>query len=258
MKVGIIQLEINDDESPKQRLQRVDALLENMKVCDLILLPEMWMTGYFSFDHYVCEAQSIDGEFVTHYSNMAKKLNAYLYAGSFVELKGGEYFNTSVFFDRNGALTGVYRKIHLFRYGSLEGKLLTRGKKTTVVDTEFGKIGLATCYDLRFPELFRKELELGAQIFLITSAWPLSRIDHWKIFNQARALENQCYLISCNCVGTTRKVQLGGHSSIVNPLGIVEKYAQANEDILYFDIDTSKVAQIREEFPQIKHIVPID
>jgi predicted amidohydrolase len=216
------------------------------------------MTGYNTFDNYTKEATLMDGSFVSHFAKKARALNAYLFAGSFVEKSGNHYYNTSILFNRQGKLIATYRKIHLFTYGSKEGDLLTRGTDPVVIDTEFGKVGLATCYDLRFPEQFRKELDRGAKMFLITSAWPLARLNHWKLFNAARAVENQCFLVSCNCVGTNQGVVLGGHSRVIDPWGNVLATGDERESVVSAEFDLGSVDRIREEFPQLKHRVAIN
>lgn len=255
MKITSIQLEINDHETKNSRIDRVDSLLDEVKGSDLIVLPEVWATGYFSFDRYIEESEEIDGPFVQRFASKAKELGAYLFAGSFIEKNHGKYYNTSVLFSPEGKLIGSYRKIHLFRYGSAEGQLLTRGDKPTVVETDFGKMGLSTCYDLRFPELYRAEVDLGAEFFLVTSAWPHQRLDHWRLFNAARALENQCYLISSNCVGTTQNVLLGGHSQIVDPWGTVIASGGNEETFVKTEINPENIQRSREVFPKLKHRV---
>ncbi len=255
MKIGSIQLEIKDHESKQERILRVKNMLADMKGYDLIILPEIWATGYFAFDRYVEEAEEIDGPFVQEFSQMAKSLHVHLFAGSFVEKAGEDYFNTSILINPKGDVIGSYRKIHLFRYGSQEGKLLTRGSEITVIETPFGKVGLSTCYDLRFPELYRKQVDLGAEILLVTSAWPHQRLEHWKLFNVARALENQCFLISSNCVGKNQGVLLGGHSQVVDPWGVVIAQAGEKETIVTTEIDLEEISVIREDFPQLKHRV---
>ncbi|WP_010632918.1 carbon-nitrogen family hydrolase [Sporolactobacillus vineae] len=259
MKIASIQLEIIDAESSANRAERVDGFLDGLKDCDLVMLPEIWKTGFNTFDKYIEESESLNGPFVKHFSQKARNLKVYLFCGSFVEKYNGKYYNTSVLFDPNGHLIATYHKIHLFStYGSQEGMILTRGEKPTVVDTELGPIGLSTCYDLRFPELYRRELDLGAKLFIVTSAWPIPRISHWELFNAARAVENQCFLASCNCVGSNRGTVLGGHSRVVNPWGETIATAGEHEEALRAEIDMSSVDKIRDEFPQLKHRVPID
>ncbi len=255
MKIASVQLEIKDNETKNERINRVENMLDSLKGQNLIVLPETWATGYFSFDRYIEESEEINGPFVQRFSSKAKEIGSYLFAGSFIEKNNGNYYNTSLLFDPEGKLLGAYRKIHLFRYGSKEGELLTRGNEIKVVDTEFGKMGLSTCYDLRFPELYRAETDLGAEIFLVASAWPHRRLEHWKLFNAARALENQCFLISSNCVGNTRGVLLGGHSQVVDPWGIVVASGGDEETIVKTEIDPSQIHHIRDVFPNLKHRV---
>ncbi|MEA0553047.1 carbon-nitrogen family hydrolase [Lysinibacillus irui] len=255
MKIASIQMEIKENESKIARIDRVESMIDKLKGQDLIVLPETWATGYFAFDRYVDESEEINGDFVQRFSSKAKEVQSYLFAGSFIERNNGKFYNTSVLFSPDGDLIGTYRKIHLFRYGSHEGKILTRGNEITVVDTDFGKVGLSTCYDLRFPELYREQVDLGAELLLVTSAWPHARLEHWKIFNTARALENQCFLISSNCVGNTHGVHLGGHSQVVDPWGIVMASGGDEETIVKTEIDPSQIAHIRDVFPNLKHRV---
>lgn len=255
MNIASVQVEIRDHETKQQRIERVEQMLDSLTGKDLILLPEIWATGYYSYERYMEEAETLDGSFVHKFSAKAKQLGSYVFAGSFVEKEGDNFYNTSVLFDPQGNLIAKYRKIHLFRYGSDEGKLLTAGNELVVVDTAFGKIGLATCYDMRFPELFRGLVDLGAELLLVTSAWPYRRLSHWNLFNQTRALENQCFLISSNCVGTTKGTFLGGHSQIVDPWGVVIASGGEHETIVQAQIDVTQISRIREEFPQLKHRV---
>jgi len=256
LKIASIQLEILDSETKEQRIRRAIGLVEQAaESADLVLLPEIWATGYFSFERYEYEAEPINGPYMSGLAELAKRLGVYLFAGSFVEVNGGRYYNTSALFGRQGDLLGVYRKIHLFRYGSKEGEILTRGEDVTVVDTEFGKIGLSTCYDMRFPELYRRQVDLGAELLLVTAAWPHRRLEHWQLFNAARAVENQCFVVSCNCTGTTRGEFLGGHSSVTDPWGNRIASGGEREAIVRTEIDPGEVARVRESFPNLKHRV---
>lgn len=256
MNIASIQLEITDSETKEQRIERAAGLIEQAAAsADLVLLPEIWATGYFSFDRYEAEAEPIDGPYMDRLAELSRRLGVYLFAGSFVEAHEGRYYNTSTLFGRQGELLGAYRKMHLFRYGSREGELLTRGEEVVVVATEFGRVGLSTCYDLRFPELYRRQVDQGAELLLVTAAWPHRRLAHWQLFNSARALENQCYVASCNCAGETRGVPLGGHSSVVDPWGVALASGGERETIIRAPIDPSEVARARESFPNLKHRV---
>jgi len=247
MKVSSIQLEIIDrskDENIKHALSMLDRLPDS----DLILLPEIWSSGYFSFDRYQAESEPVDGPTVTAFSNKAVERRCHILMGSFVENDGGHLYNTTLLLDPDGNIAARYRKIHLFGYQSDEKKILTSGQDIVVVDTPWGPSGFSTCYDLRFPELFRRMVDRGAKFFLIPSAWPMARLDAWRLFNRARALENLAFLISCNCAGVNAGIQYAGHSMIVDPLGQVVAEGGEKEEIVTAEIDPGLVDSAREEF----------
>lgn len=251
VRVASIQLWI-EEEDKAQRMERAESLLDRVKDADLVILPEIWNIGYFSFDLYSKESETVNGETARRMSQKAKKHGFYLHAGSFVENEDGKLFNTSLLFDPDGKLIARYRKIHLFGYGSEESQILSRGSEVVVVQTSLGKIGMCTCYDLRFPELFRIMLNQGAELFLVTSGWPYPRLEHWLMFNRIRAVENSAYLISSNCAGRNRGIQFCGHSMIVDPWGAILASAGDEECILQAEIDIEKVSVVRREFPAVK------
>jgi predicted amidohydrolase len=120
-----------------------------------------------------------------------------------------------------------------------------------VVHTRLAKIGLCTCYDLRFPELFRAMLDQGAELFLVASGWPYPRLEHWLMFNRIRAIENSAFLASSNGVGVNRGVRFCGHSMIVDPWGVILASGGDEECILRTEIDIDQVARVRREFPAV-------
>lgn len=249
MIVSSIQLEAVDVKNKQVMLAHALDMMDKCKGADLIVLPELWNVGFFNYDNYKNFAESIDGETVSALSKKAKELSAYVYTGSFVEEQSGKYFNCSVLLDRNGKNIGEFRKIHLFSYKCREPEILTPGEKITVVDTEFGRIGLATCYDLRFPELFRKmTVDFGAEYFLVTACWPFPRIEAWNALNQARALENTCYLISCNSVGVNSGIRAAGHSQIVDPWGNVIACSGYEETIVRAEIFPGRFKEFAKSF----------
>ena len=255
MKISSIQLEIKNTRSKRETIAYAMKLIESCQGEDLIVLPELWNIGFFNYDEYIAESENINGETVSAIALKAKELGSYIYSGSFVEEKDGKYYNTSILFDREGRKVLEYRKMHLFSYRCKEPEILSPGDKISVVSTEFGRIGLATCYDLRFPELFRKmAIEYGAEIFLVTSAWPFPRVEAWNILNQARALENTCYLISCNAVGVDHGVRFAGHSQIVDPWGYVLVSSGYEEMIVKAEIIEKDISKIRKEFPVLKDL----
>jgi predicted amidohydrolase len=214
-------------------------------------LPEIWNIGFMSFDRYISEAEDNNGQTLTRLREAAIKKGVFLHTGSFVEDKGGRYYNSSYLLSPDGSVLANYFKIHLFGYNSKETQLLTPGDAVVVTDTPFGKIGLATCYDLRFPELFRKMVEMGAEIFLVCSAWPYPRLEHWLMLNRVRALENQCFLISSNSVGLNQGIQFVGHSMITDPWGTILAGAGDREVIVKSEIDLAEMETARINFPAL-------
>ncbi|MDA8187291.1 MAG: carbon-nitrogen family hydrolase [Dehalococcoidales bacterium] len=252
IKVASIQLQIADGESKKDRVARVERIIDGLGEVDLIVLPEIWNVGYFSFEAYEDESETLDGETSSRMAAKAQMKGAYLLAGSIVEKAKDGLYNTSALFDRKGQLVATYRKIHLFGYGSAETRVLRPGREVVVANTELGNLGLSTCYDLRFPELYRQMIDKGAELFLVASAWPYPRLEHWKTLNVVRAFENESFLISSNCVGVTRGKQFLGHSAIVDPWGTVIASGGDFECVLKAEIDREMVGRVRAEFPPLR------
>ena len=131
---------------------------------------------------------------------------------------------------------------------------MSGGEELVVVDTSLGATGLATCYDLRFPELFRALTEGGATLVILTSGWPTPRIEHWDVLTRARAIENQMWVIACNEVGSQPGIELGGRSVVIDPKGVVVAQAGTEEEVLVVEVDPDASAAWREQFPVLKDI----
>ncbi len=250
MRVTCIQLEMKDQSKGNNRDDLLE-MLEQAPESDLIILPEIWPIGFFRFDHYQNESETIDGPIVSLLREKAREKGCYLHMGSFVEKDENGFYNTSLMFDPKGEIIAKYKKIHLFGYQSEEQQLLTPGETIITAETEFGVVGLSTCYDLRFPELFRKMVDKGATIFLVTSAWPKVRLEAWKLFCQTRALENLSFLISCNCAGFNDGKQYAGNSMIVSPQGEILAKAGEKGSVLSSNIDPKESISFRKDFPAL-------
>lgn len=247
MKIASIQLAMAD--RPKEKnIEIALTLLDQSPQSDLVLLPEIWPCGFLSFDRYRDESEPLDGPTVKIFGEKAIERKCHILMGSLVEREGEKLYNTSVLIDPAGKVAARYRKIHLFSYQSQENKILTPGKEIVVMETPWGASGVSTCYDLRFPELFRKMVDRGAKFFLIPSAWPQLRLEAWRLFNRARAHENLAYLVSCNCAGMNQGKKYAGHSMIVDPLGRVVAEGGEGEEIVAVEIDPGKVDAVRAEF----------
>ncbi|MBI2830408.1 MAG: carbon-nitrogen family hydrolase [Chloroflexi bacterium] len=254
-KVACIQLWHNDGFSKEERIAHAERLIDSAAGSDLILLPEIWNLGWWSFDSYRENSETLHGETVSRIAEKAKAVNAYILAGSIVERKDDSLFNTAVLLSPQGQIVTAYRKMHLICWGgATEAEVLKRGEEIVIVKTDLGVLGFGICYDLRFPELFRKmAVNHGVEIFLIVSAWPIARLDNWRDLCHARAVENLCYLVACNSAGINRGNQYAGHSAIVDPMGTSIASAGIYEAVLKGEIDTAEIQKARKRIPALEN-----
>ncbi|MGD8991414.1 MAG: carbon-nitrogen family hydrolase [Desulfobacterales bacterium] len=251
MRVTSIQLAMIDQPKEKN-VDHALGLIDQAPTSDLLLLPEIWPCGFFSFDRYKRDSETIDGPIVLAFKAAARKRQCHILMGSMVENDGGRLYNTSILLNPAGEIAACYRKIHLFGYQSEETTLLKPGMDIVVADTPWGKSGISTCYDLRFPELYRRMTGAGATFFLVASAWPLVRMEAWRLFNRCRAHENLAFLISCNCAGANQGKTYAGHSMIVDPLGQVLAEGAEEEQFVTAEFDPNLVAAARQKFPVLE------
>jgi predicted amidohydrolase len=255
VSVALLQVDVSDDEAVAARVTRVLDMTRSVAAAtELVVLPELWHVGAFNNDALRPNAQSRDGELVESLRAVARDTRTWIHAGSFVELvEGGRLANTSLVLNPAGEVVAFYRKIHLFGFDQGEAVMLDRGHEAVVVpDTPVGSAGIATCYDLRFPELFSELCRRGAEAVVLCSGWPTPRINHWRILIQARAIENQTWFIACNEVGRNGDYQLGGNSMVVDPKGEVVAEAGSSEEVLYADVDPKAVDIWRRAFPILR------
>jgi predicted amidohydrolase len=249
MRVHAIQLETSRSEPRQDRIARGVSLVREQHGADLVVLPELWPQGGFAYDSFEPTAEPVDGPTAALLAEAARHLGAWVHAGSLIERCAGRCYNTSLLFGPDGALVATYRKIHLFGFSGGETAVLTSGTDLVTADLGGTTVALATCYDLRFPELFRALLDRGAQMFLLPAAWPAPRIAHWSLLAQARAVENQAYVVAVNACGDQGAVTLGGRSIVVDPWGTVLAEAGQDEQVLRVDIDRALTAKTRADFP---------
>ena len=251
VKIAMVQVASPVTESMSARRERVGQMLADTRAADLVVLPELWAPGYFSFDAYPALAEPLDGETVTAGQEWARDLKCFLHLGTVLERSAdGRMHNTAVLIDPSGVVIHAYRKVHVFGYESREAELLTPGTSVDVVDTALGQIGSTTCYDLRFPELWRLLIDAGAKTVVTPAAWPAARVEHWRLLTTCRAVEEQVVLIACNAVGVQAgDVELAGHSRVVDPWGEVLAEAGTDESVTLVDVDLSIVDRVRSEFP---------
>lgn len=183
---------------------------------DLLLLPELWLHGYDLEQAQEWAAPLGEGGFATM-AAMARDFGLYL-AGSLLERHAGGVSNTAALYGPDGSLLGTYRKVHLFGLMQ-EPRYLVPGDGCVLCPTPWGQVGLAICYDLRFPEPFRVMALAGAVLFLVPAQWPVPRLDAWMLLARARAVENELFVATCNRVGTDGDQVFPGRSAVLDPWG---------------------------------------
>ena len=253
-RVALLQLDVGPHLSVADRIAQGLQHISNLKgLCDVAVLPELWSVGPFNVSDFDTRSGTLDAHLAETLSRAAREAAVWLHAGTFIEMGDEGPTNTALVFDVDGHKIADYRKIHLFGFDQGEAAFFTRGNAPVVIPTSpLGTVGLATCYDLRFPELFRKLVDAGAQTFVISSGWPQERINHWRVLVQARAIENQAWVIACNSAGHNETAELCGHSMVVDPLGNIVAESDERPATLIVDIDTTDVVSIRERFPVLK------
>ncbi|MET7679278.1 carbon-nitrogen family hydrolase [Streptomyces sp. NPDC005423] len=253
MRASLIQIAVDEDESVASRRERVASLVREQAGADLVVLPELWTTGAFAYELFDREAEPLQGPTFEAMAKAATDAGVWLHAGSIPERDpSGSLFNTSLVFSPSGELAAVYRKIHRFGFDRGEAVLMSAGDELVTVRLPDTTIGVATCYDLRFPELFRGLVDAGAETFVLSAGWPERRRSHWTLLAQARAVENQSFVLACGTAGDHAGVPQAGHSIVVDPWGEVLAEAGAGEEILTVDFDPGRTATTRDQFPALK------
>ncbi|WP_395361485.1 carbon-nitrogen family hydrolase [Streptomyces sp. YH02] len=253
MRASLIQIAVDPDEPVDARRARVARLVrEESGRADLVVLPELWPMGAFAYESFAAESEPLNGPTHRAMAAAARDAGVWLHAGSFVEAEGGALYNTSLALSPDGELAASYRKIHRFGFDKGEAVMMAAGEDLVTVDLPHLTVGVATCYDLRFPELFRGLVDAGAQAFVVPAGWPARRRAHWSLLARARAVENQAYVLACGTAGTHAGVEQAGHSIVVDPWGETVAEAGPDEEILRVVLDPAKVTTTREQFPALK------
>ncbi|WFB60947.1 carbon-nitrogen family hydrolase [Paenibacillus sp. BR1-192] len=214
---------------------------------DVIVLPEMWNTGY-ALDRIQELADPMGQETSSMLSEFARKHRIQVVGGSVAERIEDRIYNSMYVFNRNGEQIAKYSKIHLFRLMD-EEKFLQAGQQTVTFDLEEMKAGASICYDIRFPELSRTLALGGAQVLFVPAEWPHPRLHHWRTLLIARAIENQMYVVACNRVGTSGETDFFGHSLIIDPWGEIIAEGDERETIVTGMLDCKLTDEVRGRIP---------
>jgi deaminated glutathione amidase len=262
IKIGLAQ--INTQDKKQDNLVSAEKLIVELadKGAQLIMLPE-----YFNFlgpDEFKSQnAETLDGsESLATIQRKARELKVHIHIGSYLEKDGDRLYNTGVVFDPTGEVIAKYRKIHLFDVvvpggiEYLESNTITPGDEVVTFNIGDITFGMSTCYDLRFPELYRRLADKGAQVILVPAAFTLQTgRDHWELLLRARAVENLCWVAATGQWGPSPPDHICyGRSMVINPWGLVVAQARDGVSTVVTDIDLGILEKTRTSFPALNHL----
>ena len=260
IKVAAIQMPTLTDKM--QNVRTAGIYLEKIKdeKPDFVILPEMFCCPYQT-QNFPVYAEEEGGPVWQQLSEYANQYGIYLIGGSMPEKDAeGKVYNTSYIFDRQGKQIGKHRKVHLFDIDVTGGQTfkesdtLTAGDHDTVFDTEFGRMGVILCFDIRFPELARMLVNDGAKAIFVPAAFNMTTGPaHWELSFRTRALDNQIYMIGCAPMRDESAGYISwGHSIVTDPWGRVIDMLDEKEGVLLTELDLDYEEQVREELPLLK------
>lgn len=260
-KIGVCQLTVGREKKENLRKAREMIIQAAAGGAKVAVLPEMFNCPYQAslFPAYAEEFPG--GPSLEMLSETARFLRIYVVGGSIPERAGERVYNTSFIFGPDGKLLGRHRKAHLFDVdlpGGVrvrESSTLSPGNEMTVLDTELGPVGVAVCYDIRFPELFRLMALKGAQVIFVPAAFNLTTGPaHWEITFRVRAVDNQVYVVGASPARDAGAAYVAyGHSLVVDPWGEVLAAAGEGEEIIYAEINPERTGEVRGRLPLLKH-----
>lgn len=261
MNVALLQLRIEGGRLEQNRESAVAAIESAAEAgADLLVLPELWNVGFFAAEDYERAAEPLSGPTLSRVAELADTFDVAILAGSVIEdLKATAgptpsetgLSNTSVLFGPDGTRRATYRKHHLFGYESAEADQLVPGERLETAELGGFTIGITTCYDLRFPALYRDLLDRGVTLFLVPSAWPYPRVEHWQLLPRARAVENLAYVAAANGVGRFEEAELLGRSTVYDPWGTTLSSSGGEPALVTAEADPERIAEMRSEFPAL-------
>jgi len=246
-RLAVVQMHIAAGELERNRRRMLELTRGALDGgARLVVLPELCTCGY-DLPNLDRLAETLDGETTERIADLAGRYGAYL-AWGMAEKDGDRFYNTLVLLGPDGILRARYRKTHLIPLLH-EPEYFAAGDEVVTVPIGIGTLGLALCYDLRFPGLFRRMAAEGAEVFLVAAQWPGERLGHWRTLTEAAALHNLTYVVAATGVGMCLGDALAGHSAVVSPWG--ERVAEAGdgEEILFATMDLAQVAEARQKLP---------
>jgi omega-amidase len=244
MRIALAQFNVKSGETDSNLTTASEYItLAARRGAKLVVLPELWSSGY-DLKHCQDHARISQKRILPALAKLARHYHLYIVGSVLKANSRREVFNSAVLLGPGAGPIQIYRKIHLFG-PMLEDQFLTPGSTTPIFHLPFGASALAICYDLRFPELFRKYALKGAQLVILCAQWPALRLEHWRTLVRARAIENQFFVVACNRIGSSEGTRFGGRSMIVDPWGNVLQEGSGQAALLTADIDFRAISKSR-------------
>lgn len=257
MKVQILQFNVKP-QSPNENAKKITQLFsENVSTdTDVVVLPEMWNNGYALSSLNQCSDKNLD-QSLTFIQSLAHQYNVDIIAGSVSNRVKENIYNTAFAVNCEGQKIYEYHKIHLVPMLN-EPQFLDAGEQVPYTFTLSNNtpVSQIICYDLRFPELTRYPAANGAQIMFYVAQWPEVRQSHWRKLLQARAIENDMFVVAANTCGSDGETAFAGHSMVINPNGDILEEANQGETVLSVELDLKEVEQQRKNIPVFDNLRP--
>jgi predicted amidohydrolase len=253
VKIGLVQYHPDWEKKESSRSKIIQLLCNMPSDIELLIFPELTLTGFTMRSKRF--AEKLEGESIRFFSSLAGKYDCHILAG-FIEKDEERYFNTLVHLSPNKELICKYRKIHPFSFTG-ENRHYASGSDPTITEVNGLQFGLSICYDLRFPELYRYYAKNRVDIIVDIANWPVERIGHWYTLLKARAIENQCYMIGVNRVGSDKSIDYPGWSSVFHPFGDELLCFKEEEAVKFIEIHREEVTKTRDKYPFLNDITLI-
>jgi predicted amidohydrolase len=258
--VSLAQMNVRKGD-PRANWAKAQQMAQQAKAQggQMVVLPELWDVG-FALKQAKEFASALNGGLFAQVGALSKQLGVFI-TGSMMEKRGLAIANTAPVISPDRGLLGAYRKTHLFPLMQ-EDVYLSAGEATLVVNAPWGVTAMAICYDLRFPELFRRYALEGAKMVIIPCQWPEPRLEHYRTLLRARAIENGIYIVACNRVGsdvdeeTNAETHFFGHSSIIDPWGNIVFEAGSLEGVFTAPLDLTQVDRAQKAIPVLDNRRP--
>lgn len=241
MKVALKEVEHNYANAERWIRRAADT------GADVVVLPEMWSGGFLTteLEDRLADVEGIRTK--AFLSQLARELKINIVGGSVATKKGEAYYNTCYVANREGKIIAEYDKAHLFSFAG-EDQRYSAGDKLVTFQLDGIACGIIICYEVRFPEWCRKQALAGSKILFVPAEWPLERVAHWRILNQARAIENQMFMVAVNgCGEVVPNKYNAGNSMIINPLGnvLADAGEKPEEKMIMTDVDLAELDKAR-------------